>query len=81
MGAQDTSGVSVSLVATPTDNIKVTGFFSFTGDDDGAPTALAMKVAGTGPILNCNLGGTGGAWWCGALPDVNEFDPRNISAG
>ena len=36
---------------------------------------------GNGPVLNCQLGGTGGAYWCGALPDLDELDPADISIG
>ncbi len=79
LGKQKTNSFSVMLVAKPTDALKVNAFYSFTHDDDGAPPTAALKVAGTGPILNCNLGGTGGAWWCGGLPSADAIDPRNIS--
>lgn len=79
LGEQDTEAATVSLVATPTDNLKIHIYYSYTKDDDGPPTAAAIKVAGTAPILSCQLGGTGGAYWCGALPNVTALDPRNIS--
>jgi iron complex outermembrane receptor protein len=79
MGKQSTTGFSASVIATPSDQFTVNAFYSFTEDDDGVPPALALKVAGPAPILNCNLGGTGGPWWCGPLPDIDAFDPRVIS--
>ena len=79
MGAQDTRSMSGALTATPTDNLTVSAFYSFTYDDDGVPIAAAIKTAGGTPILNCNLGGTGGTWWCGELPKVTAFTPANIS--
>lgn len=79
MGAQDSDAISVSLTARPSDAFKVNAFFAFTKDDDGVPTAATLKVGGTAPTLNCNLGGTGGPWWCGELPKVTALDPKNIS--
>ena len=79
MGQQDTRSVSAALTATPTDALTIRGFYSFTYDDDGVPNAAAIKVAGGTPIFNCNLGGTGGTWWCGELPKVTAFTPQNIS--
>ncbi len=79
LGKQKTNSISVSIVAKPTDQIKVNGFYAFTYDDDGAPPTATIKVAGTAPIMNCNLNGTGGAWWCGGLPDSDQLDPKNIS--
>jgi iron complex outermembrane receptor protein len=79
MGQQDTRSISGTVDATPTDNLSIQAFYSHTYDDDGVPTAASIKVAGGAPILNCNLGGTGGTWWCGELPKVTAFTPANIS--
>ena len=31
------------------------------------------------PVMNCDLGGTGGNYWCGALPSASQIPPENIS--
>jgi iron complex outermembrane receptor protein len=79
MGEQETKSVTASLAATPSDALTIDAFYSFTHDDDGVPTAASIKVAGGTPVLNCNLGGTGGPWWCGELPKIGAFSPENIS--
>jgi iron complex outermembrane receptor protein len=79
LGKQDTTSASISLLATPTDGLKIAAFYSFTRDEDGAPPTATLKVAGIGPLLTCNLGGTGGPWWCGELPTLKDIDKRNIS--
>jgi iron complex outermembrane recepter protein len=79
MGEQETKSITASLAATPSDALTIDAFYSFTHDDDGVPTAAAIKVAGGTPVLNCNLGGTGGPWWCGELPKIGAFSPENIS--
>ncbi len=79
LGKQDTRSATFSVVAKPSDKLKINAFASYTQDDDGAPPTATLKVAGLGPILSCNLGGTGGPWWCGELPTLKEIDRRNIS--
>ena len=34
-----------------------------------------LRVVGPKPTMNCNLGGTGGPYWCGALPSLSQLDP------
>ena len=81
LGAQKTDAATVSLLATPTDNLRIRGYYAFSRDDDGAPVAATIKTRslGTGPILNCQLGGSGGKYWCGKLPDADALDPLDIS--
>lgn len=81
LGAQKTTAATVSLLATPTDNLRIRAYYAFSRDDDGAPVAATIKTrsSGNGPVLNCQLGGTGGKYWCGELPDVSALDPLDIS--
>ncbi len=81
LGEQDTNAASLSFLVTPTDALKVQIYYSYTKDEDGPPPAAAIKIGtfGTSPVLNCQLGGTGGPYYCGQLPQANAMDPREIS--
>jgi iron complex outermembrane receptor protein len=81
LGAQKTTAATVSLMATPTDNLRIRAYYGFSRDDDGTPVAATIKTRslGNGPVLNCQLGGTGGKYWCGELPNVDALDPLDIS--
>lgn len=75
MGEESTDSISASLLAEPTDNLTIRSLLSFTVDDDGVPNTAALKA---GSELFCNLGGTGGAYWCGELPGVRDLDQRRV---
>ena len=79
LGEQDTTSFSVALLATPTDKLKIHAFYAFTKDEDGTPVEASIKPAGLSALFNCQLGGTGGPWYCGELPKLDAIDKRNIS--
>ncbi|WP_157223767.1 TonB-dependent receptor [Caulobacter sp. AP07] len=78
LGKETTTFVSVALAATPTDTLKFSTYYSYTRDEDGAPALAAIGNVATGPTFNCNLGGTGGGYWCGALPRLSGLNPAYI---
>jgi len=77
-GSRSTDSVAATFLWEPTDKLSVRSLLSFTVDDDGAPTVVALK---SGSEMFCNLGGTsgGGLYLCGALPRVSQLDPKIIS--
>ena len=79
LGEQDTKSASVALVATPNDKLKLHAFYMFTEDEDGTPVEASIKPGGLSALFNCQLGGTGGPWYCGELPNLKAIDKRNIS--
>lgn len=82
LGQRSTLSGSLSLVFTPNDNLKVKNWFNMYKDEDGPAANASLK----GPIgsflpnqLNCNLGGSRGAYYCGTLPDWDQLAPGTIS--
>jgi iron complex outermembrane receptor protein len=78
LGQQSTSSVTAQLVFTPSDALKVKFYATMFTDDDGPPAQIAMKP----PVdMNCNLGGTknNGLWYCGTIPNADEFPAEYIS--
>ena len=63
-GDRSTTALSSQVLFMPTENLKIKGYASITELVDG-PAAQGSIVR---PNLNCNLGGTSGAYWCGQLP-------------
>jgi iron complex outermembrane receptor protein len=80
LGKQSTTSASVALAFTPTSNLAVRAFYSYQFDEDGQAVIAALRVFGPQPRLNCNLGGTGGPYWCGELPPLSQLDPSFIGA-
>lgn len=83
IGDRQTDSVSLSLSYTPTDKLRIKNWMSFAEDEDGVTPNISLR----GPSgdflpsqLNCNLGGTRGAYYCGTLPDWDELPPGAISA-
>ena len=74
LGDRTTNSVSASIYVTPTDDLMIKAWGSFANDDDGPPAQTGIKR----PQMNCNLGGTGGAYFCGKLPDADELPAANI---
>ncbi len=86
LGQQETDSFSLYALAKPTDSLKISANYSWQKDEDGTPTEavmLARSYTGgttsqrTGGELQCNLGGTGGPYWCGQLPDITAFTKNN----
>jgi iron complex outermembrane receptor protein len=77
-GSRSTNSIAATFLWEPSEKLKVRSLLSFTVDDDGAPTVVALK---SGSELFCDLGGTsgGGFYHCGALPRVSQLDPKIIS--
>ncbi len=74
LGNRRTDSISGSFYFTPTDNIKVKGWASYAADRDGPPAQVGIKR----PQLNCNLGGSGGPYWCGTLPTADQLPAATI---
>ena len=82
LGQRSTNSAALSLVFTPNDNLKFKNWFNAYKDEDGPAANASLK----GPVgsflpsqLNCNLGGSRGAYYCGVLPDWDELRPYTIS--
>jgi len=75
MGAERTDSITASFLSEPTDNLTIRSLLGFSVDEDGIANTAALKA---GSELTCNLGGTGGAYWCGELPGVRELDQRRV---
>lgn len=80
LGRQSSTSGSIVVASSPSANVNLSAYYSYTLDDDGSPEGTAIKQVGPGPVLSCNLGGTGGAYWCGELPTLSELDPANIGS-
>jgi iron complex outermembrane receptor protein len=78
LGGQSTTEATVALASSPTHNLHLSAYSAFTLDDDGPPPDITLRQVGPGPTLNCPLGGTGGNYWCGALPTLSQYDPRQF---
>jgi iron complex outermembrane receptor protein len=76
LGQQSTNSVTGIVLFTPTDDLKAKVLLDYTVDDDGPPPDIALK--GDKEIF-CQLGGTQGSYYCGALPSVDKIDPSIIS--
>ncbi|MSO98041.1 MAG: TonB-dependent receptor [Rhodospirillaceae bacterium] len=91
LGWQHTNSVNVYVMARPTDELKVSGLYTWSMNNDGAPAEgvmVARVFVPTGnpaiidsPLrggeLNCEVGGTGGPWWCGELPNARTLVSKN----
>lgn len=77
LGERKSDGAALSLLFTASDRLKIKNWASFVVDDDGPIAAASLRgAAGEVPdMLNCDLGGTRGRWYCGTLPDWDEI-PR-----
>ncbi len=78
LGKRSTNSASVALATITSSPLQLSGYYSYARDDDGPPEAASLRVVGPGPTLSCNLGGTGGPYYCGALPKLGDLDPRQI---
>ncbi|HWU03097.1 MAG TPA: TonB-dependent receptor, partial [Novosphingobium sp.] len=72
-GSQKTDSVSLDVLFKPTDALRIKGYFSYQLQDDGPPAQASIKPG----EMNCNMGGTYGAYWCGTLP--SSIAPSAIS--
>ncbi|HEY6645037.1 TonB-dependent receptor [Povalibacter sp.] len=75
MGAESTKSITAAFLSEPTDKLTIRSLLGFTVDNDGIANTAALKA---GSELTCNLGGTGGAYWCGELPGVRDLDQRTV---
>ncbi len=83
LGDRQTDSVSLSLVFTPTDKLRIKNWASFTSDEDGVSPSAALRQAAGDFLpnqLNCDLGGVRGMYYCGTLPDWDELPYGTISA-
>ncbi|GAB2674938.1 TonB-dependent receptor [Aliiglaciecola sp. 3_MG-2023] len=84
LGEQTTNAAHLSLLYTPTEDLKVKFRASYVEDEDTAPAATAIQFsefsnceAGT-PVTVLNGDGVatettlGGNLWCGALPEISD---------
>lgn len=77
LGQQQTDNVSLALAATPSANVDMSLFYSYSRDNDSHPATAKLMAFGTTPLLDCNLGGTS-PYYCGRLPDLSDIDPAQI---
>jgi iron complex outermembrane receptor protein len=75
MGTQSTDSISATIHAQPSDKLEIRSHLGYSVDDDGVGYVAALKATSE---LTCNLGGTGGAYWCGKLPGVRDLDQRTV---
>src|SRR5262249_30636906 len=68
LGAQATTSATLALASKATQNLMLRFYYSYQYDHDGQPAMSGIHELGAKPTMNCQLGGTGGAYWCGALP-------------
>lgn len=77
LGKQQTDNVSLAVAATPTSNLNLSLFYTYSRDNDGHPATAKLQTFGTTPLLNCNLGGTS-RYFCGKLPSLSGINPAQI---
>ena len=75
LGTQTTASGGLQFLLTPVPELRIKGAVSYTHDDDGPPTSVALK----GTDFNCNVGGTEGTYYCGKLPSADQLAPGVIS--
>ena len=73
LGSQGTDAISIVILTTPTDNLRIRTFGNYFEDSDGPPAQyyLGGKTIRPGGA-NCNLGGTGGGYYCGTVPQTAD---------
>ena len=82
LGMQSTKSISGTLVATPTDRLKLKFYFNYFNDSDGTPAQGAIKQ----DAFNCNVPGAAATsraflgYYCGALPTADKIPASQISA-
>ena len=79
LGDQTSNSVSATILFTPTDSLKIKAYLNYFTNDDGPPAQTSVKD--TDGFFNCNpTGGIyKGGYICGAIPDVSQLKPSNIS--
>lgn len=78
LGEQSTTSGSIAIASDLSPNLTLSAFYSYSMDEDGPAESTTIKQNGSGPRLDCNLGGTGGFYWCGELPTLSGLDASNI---
>ena len=78
LGKQSTTSGSIAIASELSPNLSLSAYYSYTLDEDGPAEATTIKQIGPGPTLTCDLGGSGGPYWCGELPTLSGRDPSNI---
>ncbi len=63
-GDRESNSYSMQMLFTPTSSLRVKASFSYGLNIDGPAAQGAIR----GDERNCDLGGTWGPWYCGALP-------------
>ncbi len=81
------NSVMAIAVFTPNDSLKFKAMLNWTADEGGMPPAIGFKGfnyngAQGGQFasrqLSCNLGGTFGPYWCGALPQADNLQSLQL---
>ena len=75
LGEQKTDAISGSVVFEPNEMLKVKAWGNYFVDNDGPPAQISYLQ----DEMNCNLGGTRGAYFCGTLPDASTLPAHFIS--
>jgi iron complex outermembrane receptor protein len=73
LGSQGTDAISLTILTKPVDGLRIRTFANYFEDSDGPPAQyyLGGKTIRAGGA-NCNLGGTGGGYYCGTVPQVAD---------
>lgn len=90
LGQEETNAINLYIRSQVTDALTISSFMSYSLDDDGTPTeavmlarkfspapGFAVTSAPRGGELQCNLGGTGGPYYCGQLPTITTLLQNN----
>ena len=78
LGSESTNSATVALASSPSPKLDLSLYYAYTHDDDGPAAGAAIRTAGPGATLNCNLGGNGGDYWCGQLPTAKGISGLQI---
>src|SRR5690606_16405535 len=76
LGQQQTDNVSLALAATPSANVDMSLFYSYSRDNDSHTATAKILTFGTTPLLDCDLGGTS-PYFGRRLTDLSEISPAS----
>ena len=73
VGDQGTDAISLTVLTTPIDGLRIRTFANYFEDSDGPPAQYYLGGKSIRPGgANCNLGGTGRGYFCGSVPQTAD---------
>ena len=73
VGSQGTDAISLTVLTTPAEGLRIRTFANYFEDSDGPPAQYYRGGKSIRPSgANCNLGGTGGGYYCGTVPQTAD---------